>query len=66
MNLRKIFKRKRKTHQPVVYGRDNKPLQIPPNSERRKAHRYQRPSNFNKNEMKEILEKQSTKNNESE
>lgn len=65
MNIKKFFKRFRKKKRlPVLYDRNNRPIPPPPNSKRRKPHKYQRPSIFTKSEVDEILEKQSTKKSE--
>jgi len=63
--LKRIFKRKKKPL-PVLYDRNNKPFPPPPPiSKGDKIHKFQRSSNFSKNEMKEILENTSTRKNES-
>jgi len=71
MNLRKIFKRKKK--KPTVYDAYGKPIMPPlgsrrhPKSRKRKTqhHRFQKPSIFTDKETDEILVKESLKNNES-
>jgi len=64
--LKRIFKRKKKPL-PVMYDRNNKPIPPPPRpiSKIDKIHKFQQPSSFNKDEMKEILENTSTRKNES-
>lgn len=68
MNLRKIFKKKKKNI-PTLYNEQNYPINPPlgsrrnPKSKKRKTqhHKLQKPSSFTKQETEELLAKESIK-----